>query len=169
MSPEETEGSTIDDIGALREMNKWMDRILKGIGSDKHQKEIIDRLKQGESYRRIAEKLDRSDFVDVEDIHAQGSIEDVGEGDDELGFAQDLFQTCLYIFRELWLELSELSPSPKCIRDGLLVEGLGKFYLWGDSFQDGTMDTILAQSDELREDVLKFICQIGSILTRSKC
>lgn len=114
-----------------------------------------------------SKQLDGSDVEDVDDGEGQGFIEDAKEDGDELGFAEYLFTTCLHVFQELCLELSTLSSPPECIRDGLLVEGLGKFYLWGESFQDGTLGTALEQSDELREDVLRLICQIGRILTRS--
>ena len=167
VSPEETKDGTIGQIRALREKNKRSGQILEGFGSEWYDQEIIEPLKEGASDRNIAEKLGGSHFRDVEDSNGQDIIEDVEEDGDELGFAERLFKTCLHLFRELWLELSAQSPSPKCIRDGLLVEGLGKLYLWGESFQDGTLDTALEQSDELREDVLKIICRIGRILTRS--
>lgn len=170
MSPEETKDGTVDEIKALREKNKWMEQILRGIGSEWCDQEIIKRLKEGESYSSIGNKLGGSHSGDVEDINDQAEealLEGVEEDGGELGFAGRLFKTCLCIYRELWLELSTLSPSPKCIRDGLLVEGLEKLYLWGEGFQNGTLDAALEQSDELREDVLKLFCRIGRILTHS--
>ena len=166
--PDETEDGTVDEIKTLQEKNKGMEQILGSIGNEVYDQDIVERLKEGESYRSITEKLGTSCSRDVEDTNGRDLIEDVEGDGDELGFVERLFRTCLHLFEEIWLELSALSPSPRCTRDGYLVEGLGKFYLWGESFKEGTLDNALEQSEELREDVLKLICRIGSILTRSK-
>lgn len=166
--PEETEDGTADEIKTLQKKNKWMEQILGGIGNEGYDQDSIERLKEGESHRSITEKLATSDSRDAEDTNGRDLIEDDEEDGDKLGFVERLFRTCLHLFEGIWLELSALSPSPRCTRDGYLVEGLGKFYLWGESFQEGTLDNALEQSEELREDVLKLICRIANILTRSK-
>ena len=153
LQTEQKMGKTVDEIKAVGKKNICKERILGAIDFGYGQ-EIFERSKKCESSRSIAEKL------------AQDLLEDI-ENDDGPVSAELLFEVCLHTYQETWLELSALSPSPIYVQDGLLMEGLGKFYLWGKSFQDGTLDSALEQSDEVREEVLKLICGIGKILTRS--
>ncbi|KAI9879267.1 MAG: hypothetical protein M1830_009068 [Pleopsidium flavum] len=55
----------VREIRDLREKNDWVERILRALRSDKASKEVIDCLRQGESYQSIAEGLRQGILADV--------------------------------------------------------------------------------------------------------
>ena len=58
----------VREIRDLQEKNNWVEQILRAISTDDNGLEIIERLKNGESYRIVAERLGRPPFAEVEDL-----------------------------------------------------------------------------------------------------
>lgn len=57
----------VREIADLREKNDWVERILRALRSDEAGKDIIDRLRRGESYQSIAGKLRQGSLADILD------------------------------------------------------------------------------------------------------
>ncbi|KAL6720532.1 hypothetical protein ACLMJK_002456 [Lecanora helva] len=74
--------------------------------------------------------------------------------------AARLYHFCLrslqYVYRR---ERSHGRRDPKCFEDCL-----GRFYLWGESFEHGELEEALQQSDDLRNSVLEQLIQVGELL-----
>ncbi len=88
-------------------------------------------------------------------------------GNDDVGFAGLLYDSCLDLFKELYTESCRSSFLSKDEQQQLKEE-LGRLFLWGDAFGDGKLDRILVQSSDLRNTILEFISGIGKVLTGSK-
>ena len=88
-----------------------------------------------------------------------------GRGDEySEGFAERLYHLCLGTLREICRHEME---SPSSTLDNLkLKEEVAKLYLWGESFGPGELDEALQHLDDLREDVLELLGQIGKLLLR---
>jgi hypothetical protein len=66
----------------------------------------------------------------------------------------------------LFVELSSFLAGSAQLRDyeNDLREDLGRLFLWGESFGDGRLDDILADSDELRIAILELCTTISKVL-----
>ena len=90
-----------------------------------------------------------------------------GDGDSgaETGFAWSLYDHTLKL-------LSILVPvnSPKVSKKDArsLRELVGKLFLWGDGFREGRLESVLHESDDLKETVVGELTRIGNILISSK-
>lgn len=91
---------------------------------------------------------------------------------ERLGLATCLYQACMGAFRALCspnppdTSSEYRSSSPEEMSS--LKQLLGRLHLWGESFNDGSLDKAVAQSDEMRNTVLELLCDIGSELWQSK-
>lgn len=45
---------------------------------------------------------------------------------------------------------------------------LGNLYIWGDGFRDGTLETLLGESDDLKESIITTLIEIGWTLISSQ-
>ena len=59
---------------------------------------------------------------------------------------------------------NETSTLPSC----MLKEELGKLYLWGEVFAHGDLIRALDQSDDLKDDILDLLSNIGRILLQGR-
>lgn len=84
----------------------------------------------------------------------------------EEGLAARLYSSCRRVLRDLcWQE--QTSPS-RTSQSLFLRDELMKFYLWGQSFGPGELDTALEHSDDARYLVLEALRVIGQSLLRGK-
>ena len=54
----------VREIKDLKQENNWVEQILRAVIGGGNEREILERLKNGESYQSIAEKLDRPPFAE---------------------------------------------------------------------------------------------------------
>ena len=103
------------------------------------------------------------------DAHSSGPTaydETPAGGEDDQGSADRLYQLCLRALQDCHHQERDQRRSSS--RSIALRECLGRFYLWGEPFGAGELDITLRQSDELRDNVLERLVQIGKLLLRSK-
>src|SRR5436190_3123981 len=81
------------------------------------------------------------------------------------GLGEKLFSDCLGLFSALSQQQSMVARKTD---KELFYEELGRFYLWGEGFQDGKLDVILSSAPYLRTAVLKHMVTIGSLLLNSE-
>lgn len=87
----------------------------------------------------------------------------------DLSFAQELYAACLRFFTTVVQGISRLSDeNAKKYQFNILKEESGRLYLWGSGFQNGKLGYVLAQSDELRDDVLGLLSGISQLLLNSE-
>lgn len=77
----------------------------------------------------------------------------------ELGLATCLYFACRDAFKFL-CQSSVSEPND----NRSLKQQLGRFYLWGESYVDGSLDNAIAQSDEMRDTILNLLCDIAGEL-----
>jgi hypothetical protein len=83
----------------------------------------------------------------------------------DTGFAWALYDHVLQLF-SIIVPLSSSKSSKKDVRS--LKELLGKFFLWGDGFCHGRLESVLDESDDLKETVVGELAGIGNILISRK-
>ncbi|KAI9810424.1 MAG: hypothetical protein M1832_001351, partial [Thelocarpon impressellum] len=81
-----------------------------------------------------------------------------------VGFAETLYQACLELFAQLWREILATPRWPADRPKDVLKQSLGRLYLWGEGFEQGRLDKCLEHSDDLRDDVLDLLTEIGTAL-----
>ena len=90
----------IREIKDLQRKNNWVEQILRAITTDDNGPQIMECLKNGDSYRSVAERLARAPFPDVDDLSpmSQRQLTDVlkdyemdiaGDRDSESGIRHD--------------------------------------------------------------------------------
>lgn len=90
----------VREIRDLQAKNNWVEQILRAISADGNGPEIIQRLKDGESYQSVAERLGRPPFADLPDLSptSQRQLTDLlmdydkdatGDRDSESGIRHD--------------------------------------------------------------------------------
>jgi hypothetical protein len=91
-----------------------------------------------------------------------------GDNGTTTGFAWNLYDHVLKL-------LSALVPLAVQTSSGLskkdtrsLKESLGDLFLWGDGFRDGSLESILEESDDLKESVVALLITVGEIIVSSK-
>ena len=86
--------------------------------------------------------------------------------DREEGFASQFYSMCLQGFQQLCRqEQAVYAPGP---RSYLLKEELGKLYLWGESFSPGELDKALDQYEDIRDNVLDLLVDLGELIICGK-
>ena len=86
--------------------------------------------------------------------------------DHEEGFASQFYSMCLRGFQQLCRQVQEGYASGA--RSYLLKEELGKLYLWGESFSPGELDKALDEYEEIRDNVLDLLVNLGELIIRGK-
>ena len=86
--------------------------------------------------------------------------------DREEGFVSQFYSACLREFqRSCRQEQNKLAHGSRFY---VLKEELDKLYMWGESFGPGELDKALDDSEELRENVLDLLVNLGELLTCGK-
>ena len=86
--------------------------------------------------------------------------------DREEGFVSQFYSTCLEAFQQMCRqEQQKYAPGA---RSYLLEEELGKLYLWGETFGPGELDKALFESEEIRDNVLDLLVNLGELVIRGK-
>ncbi|KAI9800286.1 MAG: hypothetical protein M1833_003400 [Piccolia ochrophora] len=93
------------------------------------------------------------------------SKQEVGVQEDA-GFVQTLYRSCLRVFGEIWDQLVRSPFVLKRRERRMFKESLGRFVLWGADFQDGDLDKALDASDRMRDVVLELLLGVGENLAR---
>lgn len=85
------------------------------------------------------------------------------ESEHQSGFITSLYSLCAQ-------QIVELKKSLRLGRKDLrtLKHVQAKFYLFGDSFEHGKLESCLSADDELHQSVLSLLAEIGRILSESK-
>ena len=116
---------------------------------------------------------DRKEFMQQWlDSNESTSVDFAGTGageraiDREEGFASRFYSTCLREFQQLCRKKQEGYAHGS--RSYLLKEELDKFYMWGESFGPGELDKALDESEELRDNVLDLLVNLGDLLICGK-
>jgi hypothetical protein len=92
------------------------------------------------------------EWIDGATIKKSGG--DPGNDDTVAGFAWNLFDHILKIFTILVPLASEESQVASKNATRFLKESLGKLFLWGDGLRDGRLESVLDESEDLKETVL---------------
>ena len=116
---------------------------------------------------------DRKEFMQQWlDSNESTSIDFAGTGagergiDREEGFASRFYSTCLRELQRLCRQ--EQKGYAHGSRSYLLKEELDKLYMWGESFVPGELDKALDESEELRDNVLDLLVNLGELLICGK-
>lgn len=106
------------------------------------------------------------EWIDGTTIQKAGG--DSGDDDTTTGFAWNLYDHVLKLFSAL-VPLA-VQPSSGLPRKDTrsLKESLGNLFLWGDGFRDGRLESVLEESDDLKESVVALLITLGEILISSK-
>jgi hypothetical protein len=94
-----------------------------------------------------------------------GGWDGVGADTAVTGFAWALYEILLKVLSIL-VPLKSPNLSKRNARR--LKELLGKFFLWGDGFRDGRLESILYESDDLKETVVRQLIGIGNAIITSE-
>ncbi len=86
--------------------------------------------------------------------------------DREEGFASRFYSTCLRGFQQLCRQEQERYAHGS--RSSLLKEELDRLYMWGESFGPGELDKALGESEEIRDNVLDLLVNLGELVIRGK-
>lgn len=88
------------------------------------------------------------------------------------GFAWSLYQHTLELFSLLLLptlaNVATLTPSHDKQAEKSIKKSLGRLFLWGGGFSGGKLESVLDESESLRETVVESLTAIGTILISSK-
>ena len=116
---------------------------------------------------------DRKEFMQQWlDSNESTSVDFAGTGtgergiDREEGFVSRFYSTCLREFQRLCRQ--EQKGYAHGSRFYLLKEELDKLYMWGESFGPGELDKALDESEELRDNVLDLLVNLGELLICGK-
>ena len=89
------------------------------------------------------------------------------ESDVTIGFAWTLYNHVLELFAKLLpIAARSSSLSQKDIKS--LRAALGSLYLWGDTFENGKLELVLEESEDLKESILCSLVDLGRILVERK-
>ena len=88
------------------------------------------------------------------------------DDESDQGFATGLASLCLRMLGSLYLQEHDKLQDREQAFD--LREELHTLYLWKEPFEGGRLDTALDYSEDLRDNVLDCLSEIGRIILRSK-
>ena len=86
--------------------------------------------------------------------------------DHDEGFASRFYSICLRGFQQLCRQEQEGYAHGS--RSYSLKEELDKIYMWGESFGPGELDKALGESEEIRDNVLDLLVQLGELVICGK-
>jgi hypothetical protein len=85
-----------------------------------------------------------------------------------VGFAWSLYDLNLKLLTKLIPIVSRDILTISCKDVKALKQSLGNSFLWGDGFHDGGLESILEESDDLKETVVSSLVGIGMLLISSE-
>jgi hypothetical protein len=106
------------------------------------------------------------EWIDGATIHRSTGFEE-GEGA-TTGFAWSLYDFNLNLLTKLIPIVSREISTSSHKEVKALKQSLGNLFLWGDGFRDGRLQSILEESDDLKETVLSSLVGIGRLLISSE-
>lgn len=112
-------------------------------------------------FRQKQQNLYIQEWLDGNEIKSSESCAHDG------GLAETLYHSCMDLFEDLW---AAFCRAPLPVKSGLkktLHGNISRLYLWGSNFEAGKLDTILGESEELRDEILDLLCGISVILIQS--
>jgi hypothetical protein len=114
------------------------------------------------------------EWIDGTNLHAL-PLQELASGKiTGTGIAGLLYEQCLSVFSKVlplaFRKFSSLTTANKRSEASVaaLKELLGSLCLWGESFEHGKLDSILVQSEDLRESVLELLLAVAETISRSK-
>ena len=107
------------------------------------------------------------DWVESNQKHNSVSAADSNDisAEPETGFASHLYQACLELLNQvftLFFSNDELSSQQKA----QLAHSQGRFRLWGDTLQDGKLETCIKVSADLQQNVVELLYYLGKALIK---
>jgi hypothetical protein len=107
------------------------------------------------------------DWVESNQKHNSVSAADSNDipAEPETGFASHLYQACLELLNQvftLFFSNDELSSQQKA----QLAHSQGRFRLWGDTLQDGKLETCVKVSADLQQNVVELLYYLGKVLIK---
>jgi hypothetical protein len=106
------------------------------------------------------------EWIDGATIHRSADIEE-GEGA-TAGFAWSLYDLDLKLLTKLVPILSRDIPTISRKDVKALKRSLGNLFLWGDGFRDGRLESVIEESDDLKETLVSSLVEIGRLLISSE-
>jgi hypothetical protein len=107
-----------------------------------------------------------AEWIDGATVHRSTDFEE-GEGA-TAGFAWSLYDLNLKLLTKLIPIVSRDNPTILRKDVKALKQSLGDLFLWGDGFRDGGLESILEESDDLKETVVSSLVGIGALLISSE-
>jgi hypothetical protein len=106
------------------------------------------------------------EWIDGATVHRSTDIVE-GEGATS-GFAWSLYNLDLELLTKLIPIVSR--DIPTILRKDIkaLKQSLGNLFLWGDGFRDGRLESVLEESDDLKETLVASLVEIGRLLVSSE-
>ncbi len=98
--------------------------------------------------------------------HLSDSVVDGFKGLD-IGLVESLYQGVLQVLNAVWQQTAT-STLLQASQKMMLKESLGRLFLWGETFQSGTLDEALDNAEELRLTTMELLLDLGKSLARCK-
>jgi hypothetical protein len=110
-----------------------------------------------------------TEWIDGATIQTTAENGDGEASEDSTGFAWDLYHHTLELFSLLIpLILARPGLCNNREHEKSLKGSLGRLFLWGDGFRGGKLETVLHESENLRESIIESLAAIAKILLFSK-
>ncbi len=102
-------------------------------------------------------------------LHASHLSEslDAGYKSLDIGLVESLYQGVLQVLNAV-RQQTATSTMLQVKQKKTLIESLGRLYLWGETFQLGTLDKALDNAEELKLTIIELLLDLGKLLTRCK-
>ena len=104
------------------------------------------------------------EWIDGATIHQS----DAHEGGVSQGFAWNLYDHILSVFSTLRPLVRERFPDISRDELASLTTSLGNLILWGEGFQDGRLESVMEESDDMKAMIMAALKSIGRVLTTSE-
>jgi hypothetical protein len=110
-----------------------------------------------------------TEWIDGATIQTTSENVDGKDSQASTGFAWSLYHHTLELFSQLFpLIFAGSGAGVNRHREKSFKRSLGMLFLWGDGFRGGKLESVLEESDGLRETVIESLAAIGKILLYSK-
>ena len=108
------------------------------------------------------------EWIDGATIHKAGAGDAAATETHQEGFAWNLYEHDLLLFAQI-VPLASQLPQRVSTKQARSLKGLlGDFFLWGDSFRDGRLQSVLEESDDLKNTVISSLATLGRVLISSR-
>jgi hypothetical protein len=106
------------------------------------------------------------EWIDGATVHRSTDVE--GQEGATAGFAWNLYDLDLKLFTRIIPIVSRDIPTISRKDVKVLKQSLGNLFLWGDGFRDGRLESVLEESDDLKETLVFSLVEIGRLLVSSE-